>query len=183
MSKNQFLNELESLLKEIPESERQDILRDYEEHFQIGLESGKDEAEIVASLGNPKIIAKELRADFHISNAKENKSIGNISRATYSIIGLGFFNLVFVLGPFLGLIGVMIGLYTIPIALVASPILLVIFNGFPANFVEILQMIFLTLTMLGLATLITIGLIYLTQGVYFLILKYLKFNLAIVRGK
>lgn len=41
MSKEGFLKELSSYLRKLPEAERQDILLDYEEHFQFGLEEGK----------------------------------------------------------------------------------------------------------------------------------------------
>ncbi len=41
MSKEGFLKELSSYLRKLPEEERQDILLDYEEHFQFGLEEGK----------------------------------------------------------------------------------------------------------------------------------------------
>lgn len=42
MNKQNFLQELESLLQDIPKQEREEILYDYEEHFQIGLENGKN---------------------------------------------------------------------------------------------------------------------------------------------
>ena len=38
MSKEQFLNELSSHLRKLPDEERKDILFDYEEHFQFGIE-------------------------------------------------------------------------------------------------------------------------------------------------
>ena len=43
-----------------------DILNDYEEHFRIGLENGKTEAEIAGSLGSPE----ELGASFVEENAQ-----------------------------------------------------------------------------------------------------------------
>lgn len=181
--KKQFLNELEGLLQGIPEADRQDILRDYEEHFQIGLENGKSEEEITADLGSPRTIAKEVSAEYHITTAKENQTAGNMFRAVIAILSLGFFNLVFVLGPFIGLIGVMIALYSIPITLVTTPFLIVAGLGLPASFAELMQIIFLFMTLFGLGTLFTIGLIYLTKGVYKLVLKYLQFNLSIIRGK
>ena len=41
MNKEQFLRELSNQLRKLPEEERQDILFDYEEHFQFGIEEGK----------------------------------------------------------------------------------------------------------------------------------------------
>ncbi len=48
------------LLKDYLKKERADILKDYEEHFTFGLEEGKSEEEIVASLGSPAQIAKRV---------------------------------------------------------------------------------------------------------------------------
>ena len=50
MSKEQFLNELSSHLRKLPDEERKDILFDYEEHFQFGIEEGKTESEIKGAL-------------------------------------------------------------------------------------------------------------------------------------
>lgn len=58
MTKNDFLNALYRALLYLPAKERQEILQDYEEHFAAGLEQGKTEAEICASLGNPEEIAQ-----------------------------------------------------------------------------------------------------------------------------
>lgn len=74
MSKEGFLKELSSYLRKLPEEERQDILLDYEEHFQFGLEEGKTESEIIQSLGSPKVIAKELLAMYRFDEMKK-KSI------------------------------------------------------------------------------------------------------------
>lgn len=183
MRKNQFLNELEGLLQGIPVAEREDILRDYEEHFQIGLENGKQEEQIAADLGSPQIIAKEVSADFHITTAQENQTTTNVMKAVIAIVSLGFFNLVFVLGPFVGLLGILIALYTIPITLAVTPFLIIGYHAFSFSGLELIQWIFLFMTLLGLAVLMTIGLLYLTKAVYKVVLIYLQFNLKIIRGR
>ncbi len=53
MTKDKFLQQLNVSLKRLSEKERADILKDYEEHFTFGLEEGKTEEEITASLGSP----------------------------------------------------------------------------------------------------------------------------------
>lgn len=99
MTKNKFLQQLNASLKRLSEKERTDILKDYEEHFTFGLEEGKSEEEIVASLGSPAQIAKELLADYHIEKVTASATTGNVFRAIWAVIGLGFFNLLIVLGP------------------------------------------------------------------------------------
>lgn len=53
MTKNEFLQELYNHLLSLPAAERDDILADFEEHFQAGAERGKSEEQICAELGNP----------------------------------------------------------------------------------------------------------------------------------
>lgn len=71
MHKEQFLRELSGHLRKLPEEERKDILYDYEEHFQFGLEEGKTEGEIVKGLGSPKAIAKEMLALYRFDEMKK----------------------------------------------------------------------------------------------------------------
>ena len=53
MTKQEFLQHLQAHLQPLPAAEREDILADFEEHFQAGAESGKTEEQICAELGNP----------------------------------------------------------------------------------------------------------------------------------
>lgn len=53
MTKQEFLQHLKVHLQPLPAAEREDILADFEEHFQAGAESGKTEEQICAELGNP----------------------------------------------------------------------------------------------------------------------------------
>lgn len=98
MNKKQFLSKLESSLKSLPANERQDILQDFEEHFTIGLQEGKTEEQISTSLGSPHQIAKDMVAAYHLERVETKATFGNILRAVWATIGLGFFNLAIVLG-------------------------------------------------------------------------------------
>lgn len=57
MNKEQFMNQLESLLKDIPQDERADALQYYENYFE---ESGKAEEEVIQALGSPGIVHKKF---------------------------------------------------------------------------------------------------------------------------
>lgn len=180
MNKQEFMRELERLIQGVPD--KKEILYDYEEHFQFGLDEGKTEEEIAASLGSPKSIAKELLAEYHINQAKENKSASNISRAVIASLSLGFFNLVFVLGPFFAIIGVLIGLYVTTAALILTPFGILFGNLIGQNENWLLA-VFMMMGTGGFGVLMAVGMIYLTKGMYFLTVKYLQFNLRIIRGK
>jgi len=190
MNKEEFLGKLSELIKDIPEEEKKDILFDYEEHFRIGLEKGRKEEEIAASLGDPKVIAKQSRASCILREAEKTTSVNNIVRAIFAAVGLGFFNLVIVLGPAIGLIGILVALFAASFAITVS--------GATVLFGTILGPLFvfdvyipltstvsiplgIGLTSLGL--LFIIGVSYLAKFFYKLSIGYLKMNLQIITNR
>ena len=185
MNKKEFLKQLDNLLSDLPADERKEILFDYEEHFRIGLEEGKKEEEIIESLGNPKTIAKQYRVNYIVNQAEANPSPSNILKAVFASLVLGFFNIVFVLGPFIGVVGVLIGFFAASISIV--------FGGVSVFFKAILDPAFLAystganlflgigLTSSGL--LFTIGNCYLAKWLYIGTIKYLKMNLKMILNK
>ncbi|ERI91722.1 hypothetical protein HMPREF1982_02765 [Clostridiales bacterium oral taxon 876 str. F0540] len=125
MNKDDFLKNLNSSLSNFTEEERKDILYDYEEHFRLGIENGKTEEALIAELGEPENIAKQYKTNFDFENItdeqadenlneshKNNKvSAEDVSISVIAAIGLLLFNLIFILGPYLGLLGALIGLF------------------------------------------------------------------------
>ncbi|MDW7669072.1 MAG: DUF1700 domain-containing protein [Bacillota bacterium] len=65
MKKQEFLDLTKYYLKtkDVNKEEISEILEDFEEHFQIGLEEGRTEEEICESLGDPKEIAKNFESN------------------------------------------------------------------------------------------------------------------------
>lgn len=187
MNKVEFLKELSRSLENIPEDEKNDILFDYEEHFTMGLEAGRTEEEIAESLGDPNTLSKQISVNYMIDKAEEKSTAGNIFRAVFASVGLGFFNLVFVLGPFLGLVGVLIGIWATSIALTFSGVALFIGTFFKPLLPYIINIpfsslvsIFLSIGITSLGALTVIGSYYLTMSFYMLTVKYLKMNLKII---
>ncbi|MEN2768923.1 DUF1700 domain-containing protein [Ornithinibacillus xuwenensis] len=181
MNKEQFFAKLNDLLKRLPAAEKNDILQDFQEHFEIGKSEGKTEEEIVASLGSPQQISKELVATYHLEQAETSASTGNILRAVWAVIGLGFFNLVIVLGPFIGLVGVMLGGWAVGISFILSPVLVLI-NV--AVYPEVFSFydLFFSIGLTGLGIFITIGMYYVTRFVIKGFVKYLNYNVRLVKG-
>jgi len=190
MNKQDFINTLENKLSKLPKEEQEDILYDYEEHFQVGVESGKTEDEISASLGSPSTIAKQYLASYKINIAETDKSGKNILGAILATLALGFFNLVFILGPFLGAVGVLIGFYGAAFGVTVAGGALILVSLFPALLslpyvvmdVTFYPLLGFTLgaglTSLGL--LFFIGDIWLTKALYNLTVKYLKANIRLI---
>ncbi len=190
MNKKEFLGRLSELIKGIPEEEKKDILFDYEEHFRIGLEKGRKEEEIAASLGDPKIIAKQSKASCILREAEKTTSASNIMRAIFAAVGLGFFNLVIVLGPAFGLIGILIGLFAAAFAITISGVAVLFgtligpvfaWNIYIPFAVVVSIPLGIGLTALGLLSLI--GTFYLTKFFYKLGIGYLKMNLQIITNR
>lgn len=181
MTKTEFLQALERELQKLKEDEREEILYDFEEHFAAGLAEGKKEDEIANDLGAPKMIAKELLVDYRITQAETDKSVKNILQAIVATVSLSFFNLIFVLGPAAAIIGVYIGLSVTALTLVLSPLLWFVSLLFEP--VNILPSFFASVLFSGIGLLVSVGLYYFGKFLYELLLKYIKFNLRIVKGE
>jgi uncharacterized membrane protein len=190
MNKKEFLGRLSELIIDIPEEEKKDILFDYEEHFRIGLEKGRKEEEIAASLGDPKIIAKQSRASCILKEAEKTTSASNIMRAIFAAVGLGFFNLVIVLGPAIGLMGILVALFAAAFAITISGVAVLFGTLMGPVFSWSIYIPFaavvsiplgIGLTALGLLSII--GAFYLTKFFYKLSISYLKMNLQIITNR
>ncbi|MEB2630315.1 DUF1700 domain-containing protein [Peribacillus frigoritolerans] len=179
MNKEQFIKQLNASLTRLSLEEREDILQDYEEYFEIGMEEGKSEQEISKSLGNPRQISKELMATYHLGQVEQTTSASNVMRAVWAVIGLGFFNLVIVLGPFIALIGVVIAGWVSAIAFILAP-LGALFNLVLGNFQ--LFDLFFALGLCGIGIFIAMGMFVATSALTKGFIRYLKFNASLVKG-
>lgn len=186
MNKEEFIAELRKALYGLSENEIEDILYDYNEHFEIGASKGKTQEEIAMELGNPKNIAKSYRVNAKITKAEKNPSPSNLIKALLAAMTLGFFNLIFVLGPFLGVIGLLLGLYGISIGFVAGGIGSILgtvaapfFSGIHIS-VHPITSISIGTGLAALGVLLLIGSFYVTKFLYQLTLKYLRWNIEVI---
>lgn len=181
MTKEQFLKQLQAGISKLPVSEQQDILQDYEEHFLFGGEAGETEAEIAEALGSPTQLARELMAGYHVDQAAETKSADKIFKAILAIGGLGFLNLVFVLAPALAIFGVIFSFWAVAISFITTPVLIVLFGLINVQTFE-WHNFFASLVLCGLGIFIFMGIKWLTKIIINITLKYLRFNLRIIKG-
>lgn len=70
---NEYLQALSRALNRLDQAERDDILADYREHFEIGLSQGKSEKQIAQELGEPESIAKLYTAITATTQAEKTK--------------------------------------------------------------------------------------------------------------
>ncbi|KGP72025.1 HAAS signaling domain-containing protein [Pontibacillus yanchengensis] len=182
MTHTEYLNHLEKHLHQLPEQEKQEVLADYQEHFEMGMLEGREASEIAKDLGHPRDIAKEVYLQFRIENAETNKSITNLSQAILSTMSLGLFNLIIVLGPAIALLGIYISLWAAVFSLYVGAIG-VFFVTSSSGVQLILLQLFSAMVLAGLGIMLTIGLIKLGNMLYQLFMKYVKWNVKIVKGE
>jgi uncharacterized membrane protein len=124
MTKQEFLEILERRLSRLSEAERQEVIADHVEHFDIGLKAGKTEQEIAKSLGDPRRIAATYLTEVYAKRLSEARSPGsfvvNIAYLILAALGLGFFNLVFFLGPYMAALAMLFLLWLVPFAALAA---------------------------------------------------------------
>jgi uncharacterized membrane protein len=208
MNKEEFFKTLDAAFTGFTWSEKKEIMYDYEKHFKIGLENGKTEEELIAELGDPEDIANRYKLDSGnkkiILNEpvnkqytndykpyKEDKStIENVSISIIAVISLLIFNLIFILGPFIGLVGGIIGLFAGAISALAAGLGLTlgtIFAPFMPYFISLPENIPATASILfGIGTtafgaLFLIGDCYIAKYFFIGTKKYINWNLSIIR--
>lgn len=182
MVKNEFLDKLEYLLSRVPEHDRKEMLYDYQEHFEIGLANGRSQAELIAELGDPHVIARDLLADYRIVRAEKDKTPSNIGRAIIASISLSFFNLVFILGPVAGLFGAYVALCAVSFGLTILPLAILGSYFFGYSYESFFVNFFVSLTSFSLGVLMSIGMIHVGKFFYNVVLRYIKFNVKVVKG-
>ncbi len=196
MNKDEYIGKLTKLLRKLPKEEREDIISDYEEHFTIGMEKGRTEEEISKALGNPKTLAKQIKAEYMVKRAENKQSASRMFEAVLAATGVGIFNLVFVAVPAMILIAILLTMYVLGGAMVFGGIYITLASlfqsFFPQYHINIMigdgllnilggALAGIGLTILGLALLA--GLYYVTRWLYELAIRYLKMNLGIIKGR
>ncbi|AWC27827.1 HAAS signaling domain-containing protein [Bacillus cytotoxicus] len=184
MNKKEFLNKLSSSLGNIPNSEKNDILLEYETHFISGKQDGKSEEEICKKLGNPKTIAKEMDVTYAINNANQKRSLKNMIIAILSVMSLGLANFICIMIAFFLLLllsPILLALIVATPLLLLSPLLLVIVGftkGFhQIHFSDVYSVLIGFFIGLGIA-----GVSYQAlKHLYSLLVKYLKWNVSILK--
>jgi len=193
MVEREFIQILtKNLGKGIGEEDRKELLSDYHEHFVLGRDEGKSDGQIVQSLGDPAALGKSIRVDFFADRADESHGLGNVTKAVFASLSLGLFNLIFIVGPYAGLLGVLIGLWaaagSIAISGVAAILAAIfepavrlfipyIYHGeFWMHLVSFFGGTFLT----SLGLLACIGMAKVTREFFRLTLRYIRFNKKII---
>lgn len=195
MNQQEFLQALQLELDKISHIDKAGILAAHQELFRIGLEQGRTEEEIAASLGSPHAIAHYYQAHHLITLAELESSFYNLIYAVKAVLKLGISNLVLVLGPVLGVAGAMTALLAAGMAVSFAGLFLII--GVLSNLIQpgIINIpevwysdgltaaatISMSVGLTALGLLFLIGDYYLWRILYRGTLRYLHFHLRLKR--
>ncbi|MEW9503087.1 HAAS signaling domain-containing protein [Jeotgalibacillus marinus] len=182
MNKNEYLHKLQHLLKKVPAGARKEMLNDYEEYFELGMKNGISEKKLIQELGDPYVIARALLVNNRKKHIEKDQTFSNIFKAVIATVSLSFFNVVFILGPVVGLIGVYVGLCAVAIALTLSPLAIIASIYFNGAFPSIAVNFFVAITLCSLGLLMSIGMMYVGKFLYNAVRSYIKLNINIVKG-
>jgi uncharacterized membrane protein len=187
MNKKEFLKQLKHQLNGIKEDDQEDILEDYEEHFEEAIKEGKSEEEISKDLGNPKDIAKELRAYSVIEKAEKNLNFKNMVEVISTFLSLGIFNLILIF-PYLITVIALFGLGILAIAgvlggLVGLVVLIFSFISQPTLVNSTFTTFLLSLIAIGGGCLLGILDFFAIKSFYKFTIRYIKMNVKLVKDK
>jgi uncharacterized membrane protein len=99
MKQDGFIEALRRELSNLPKPAVDEIVADYREYIGDALAAGRREEDVVAALGDPVKLARELKAQANYRQWQSRRSVGNLFRVMMSIAGLGLLN-VLLLVPF-----------------------------------------------------------------------------------
>jgi uncharacterized membrane protein len=88
MNKAAFLRMLRDGLAGLPGQDIDEIVSDYGVHFDEGLAAGRSEQDIATALGDPRRLARELRAETGLRRWESHHSLHNSASALLALGGL-----------------------------------------------------------------------------------------------
>ncbi|TCT14063.1 putative membrane protein [Natranaerovirga pectinivora] len=184
MTQKEYLSLLEESLGNINNDDKEEILFDYREHFRLGLLEGKSEEEIIKALGSPKQLAKQFKVETLIKEAETKKSLSSIIGAIMAALGLGFFNLLIGIWPFMIMLILIISLFAAAISITGMGLVSFFTSLFNFNdFFQSTGFVFYSIFTTSLGLLSLIGVYSLSKWFYDLALGYLRWNIKVIKIK
>ncbi|WP_144153592.1 DUF1700 domain-containing protein [Paraburkholderia sp. BCC1885] len=116
MKQDVFIETLQRELSSLPKQAVDEIIADYREYIGDALAAGRREEEVIAALGDPVKLARELKAQANYRQWQDRRSFGNLIRVIMSISGLGLLN-VLLLVPFMLYLVILTAGYAVSVAL------------------------------------------------------------------
>lgn len=116
MKQDVFIETLRQELSSLPKQTVDEIIADYHEYIGDAMAAGRREEDVIAALGDPVKLARELKAQANYRQWQDRRSFGNLIRVIVSISGLGLLN-VLLLIPFMLYLVLLTAAYAVSIGL------------------------------------------------------------------
>ena len=97
MTRAEFIDRLKEGLVGLPTATANDIIADYQTHFDDGIAAGRTEAEVASALGDPVRLARELKAEAGIQRWHQEKNPSAAASAVFAVLGLGAIDILILL--------------------------------------------------------------------------------------
>lgn len=179
MNKKQFIAILRGELAVMHETERNELIEDYETHFAFGLQSGKTEEEIVRELGDPFEISKSALEDRGFSRQVNISKGTEIPRTIFSVTALVFLNLAIMIPVGAAVWSVWVAISAVSAALLLSPLAALV-DAFEYSFQG--AKLFASVACFGAGIFAGIGTYYLFLTLRRISAAYIKWNFRIMKG-
>jgi uncharacterized membrane protein len=116
MTREGFIAALREGLSGMSPSAVADIVADYEAHFADGVEAGRSEAEVAQALGDPRRLARELRAEAGLRRWEEERNPSAAAGAIFAVLGLATIDILILLPILLAVGSAIFGLFIAAVA-------------------------------------------------------------------
>jgi len=136
MKRNEFIRRLREGLKGMPPADLEEVVSDYEAHFDAAAAEGRSEEEVADALGNPSRTARELRLEAGIRSWETGRTPSSAWGVLLAVMGLATIDILILLPIVLPVLGVYLGLAIADVAVfVAGGLTLIAgpFSGFPGG--------------------------------------------------
>ncbi|CCD88785.1 conserved membrane protein of unknown function [Bradyrhizobium sp. ORS 285] len=126
MNRVGFLDLLKAGLAGLPAADVDEIIADYMSYFDEAAASGRDEADVAAALGDPRRLARELRAETGLRHWENHRSLGNSATVLLALGGLATVDILLLLPLLLAviLVTLAVGLVVFVLGIVGIGLLL-----------------------------------------------------------
>lgn len=179
MSKADFFLQLQDRLRGLPAEERHNIMQVYEDLFRQAEAGGKTEQEIIQSLG---FIPVPVTASVPEERLRRGGTGRMGPRNIVAAVALGFFNLIFILGPFIAVSALLFSLSLVAVLFSFSSVWVFIGTGIPSSMDVLLLEIFTSLALSGLGVMLGVAMWRLGRGYIAVVKRYTALNFRLIRG-
>lgn len=184
MTRQAFMASLRAGLRGLPQTTVDEIAADYESHFSEGLSAGRSEAQVAEALGDPKRLARELKAEAGLKRWEAERNPSSAIAALAAVLGLATIDILILLPMLIALGGILFGLFMTALGLGAGGLVLAVSSIGGATFGPVVDKTTAVLFGLGLTSLgVALGalLIPVVVGIVHLLVRYARLHYRLLQ--